>query len=139
MIGCVSTAVSSIVGTKCSHKGNKNVLLTVYSRKIRRAKQSSFLQVLSQSIEQLRNASTHLEEEDEEGSSSEQREPEVTFPPAGVIRSNTLHNTGLMRLKQEPQETERDSEHERERETGEEQKRKSDAEHRLQNMTETDV
>ncbi|XP_056597929.1 histone deacetylase 9-B isoform X2 [Triplophysa dalaica] len=96
-------------------------------------------QVLSQSIEQLRNASTHLEEEDEEGSSSEQREPEVTFPPAGVIRSNTLHNTGLMRLKKEPQETERESENERERETGEEQKRKSDAEHRLQNMTETDV
>ncbi|KAI7799223.1 putative histone deacetylase 9-B-like [Triplophysa rosa] len=91
-------------------------------------------QVLSQSIEQLRNASTHLEEEDEEGSSSE-----VTFPPAGVIRSNTLHNTGVMRLKQEPQETERESGQQRERETGEEQERRSDAERRLQNMTETDV
>lgn len=96
-------------------------------------------QVLSQSIEQLRNASTHLEEEDEEGSSSEQREPEVTSPPAGVIRSNTSHNIGVIRLKQEPPDTERERDKERERDTGEQQEIQSDAERRLQNMTETDV
>lgn len=60
----------------------------------------------------------------------------MTSPPAGVIRSNTLHNAGVIRLKQEPQETERERDEERARDTGEEQ---SDAERRLKNMTETDV
>ncbi|XP_065141031.1 histone deacetylase 9-B isoform X1 [Paramisgurnus dabryanus] len=102
-------------------------------------------QVLSQSIEQLRNGST-LEEEDEDGSSSKQRAPEVTSPPAGVIRSSASHielNAGVIRLKQEPQETQEEGEEMREddrgRDTGEEQEKHSGDEHCMQNMTETDV
>ncbi|XP_051992180.1 histone deacetylase 9-B-like [Xyrauchen texanus] len=112
-------------------------------------------QVLSQSIKQLRNPSTHLEEDEEEGSSTDHREPEITSPPAGVIRSCsfpnstriTAHNepsaahARVIRLKQEPQEEER----ERGRDTDGKNKRipaqlkQRDAERCLENMTETDV
>ncbi|XP_051526934.1 histone deacetylase 9-B isoform X2 [Myxocyprinus asiaticus] len=116
-------------------------------------------QVLSQSIEQLRNPGTHLEEEEEEeeGSSADHREWEITSPPAVVIRSRSFPNSTcitacnepsashakVVRLKQEPQEEERESE--RGRDTGEKDKRNSaqfkrrDAEQCLENMTETDV
>ncbi|XP_067281788.1 histone deacetylase 9-B isoform X2 [Pseudorasbora parva] len=107
-------------------------------------------QVLCQSIEQLRNSSTHLEEEEEE---EELREPEITSPPAGVIRGRSFRNShsepGVIRLKTEPEDGEREGEMEegrgdvREKASGEEQKeisaqlKRSDA--RLENMTETDV
>ncbi|XP_059364948.1 histone deacetylase 9-B-like isoform X2 [Carassius carassius] len=103
-------------------------------------------QVLSQSIEQLRNPSTHLEEEEEdEGASVEHREPEITPPPAGVIHRNShsdpeAAHTRVIRLKTDPEDTQREEERRDVREedmgrdTGEEQK-----EHSLENMTETDV
>ncbi|XP_052388328.1 histone deacetylase 9-B isoform X2 [Carassius gibelio] len=98
-------------------------------------------QVLSQSIEQLRNPSTHLEEEEEdEGASVEHREPEITPPPAGVIHRNShsdpeAAHTRVIRLKTEPEDTQREEERrDMGRDTGEEQK-----EHSLENMTETDV
>ncbi|KAK9958135.1 hypothetical protein ABG768_012309 [Culter alburnus] len=117
-------------------------------------------QVLSQSIEQLRNSSTHLEEEEEE--SAEHREPEITSPPAGVIRSRSFRNSHnepgaaharVIRLKTEPEDGEGEIEEGRGdvrekdtgRDAGEEQKeisaqlKRSDAECRLENMTETDV
>lgn len=105
-------------------------------------------QVLSQSIEQLRNSSTHLEEEEEE---EEHREPEITSPPAGVIRSRSFRNTHteprVIRLKTEPEDGEIEDVREKStgRDAGEEQKeisaqlKRSDAECCLENMTETDV
>ncbi|XP_050993555.1 LOW QUALITY PROTEIN: histone deacetylase 9-B [Labeo rohita] len=111
-------------------------------------------QVLSQSIEQLRNPSTHLEEEEEEGSSSEHRVPEITSPPAGVIRSRsepTAAHARVIRMKTEPEDGDREEERggvreeDMRRDTGEEQKeisarmKRSNAEHCLENMTETDV
>uniref|UniRef100_A0A8C1VZS6 histone deacetylase n=1 Tax=Cyprinus carpio TaxID=7962 RepID=A0A8C1VZS6_CYPCA len=113
-------------------------------------------QVLSQSIEQLRNPSTHLEEEEEE----EHREPEITPPPAGVIRSRSFRNshsgpeaahTRVIRLKTEPEDGQREEERRDVREedmgrdTGEEQEeisaqmKRSQSEHSLESMTETDV
>ncbi|XP_051948738.1 histone deacetylase 9-B-like isoform X2 [Xyrauchen texanus] len=116
-------------------------------------------QVLSQSIEQLRNPCTHLEEEEEEeeGSSADHGEWEIIAPPAVVIRSRSFPNStsitacnepsashaSVVRLKQEPQEEEREGE--RGRDTGEKDKRNSaqfkrrDAEQCLESMTETDV
>ncbi|KAK7124249.1 hypothetical protein R3I94_018572 [Phoxinus phoxinus] len=105
-------------------------------------------QVLSQSIEQLRNSSTHLEEEEEEEEEEEHREPEVTSPPAGVIRSRSrsLRHTHAepraIRLKTEPEDGEMEDGREKGtgRDAGEEQKEISgDAERCLENMTETDV
>ncbi|XP_036423448.1 histone deacetylase 9-B [Colossoma macropomum] len=71
-------------------------------------------QMLSQSIEQLRNPTAYLEE-DEEGASGQ----ELTLPPAGVIRthsSSRLENgtqteappaqVGVIRVKEEPLESE---------------------------------
>ncbi|XDV33725.1 hypothetical protein PO909_004026 [Leuciscus waleckii] len=99
-------------------------------------------QALSQSIEQLRNSSTHLEEEEDE---EEHREPEMASPPAGVIHSRSFRHTHaeprVIRLKTEPE----DGEIEDGRDAGEEQKeisaqlKRSDAERSLENMTETDV
>ncbi|KAL0167130.1 hypothetical protein M9458_038974, partial [Cirrhinus mrigala] len=69
--------------------------------------------VLSQSIEQLRNPSTHLEEEEEEGSSSEHRVPEITSPPAGVIRSRSepaAAHARVIRMKTEPEDRDREEE-----------------------------
>ncbi|XP_026145172.1 histone deacetylase 9-B-like isoform X2 [Carassius auratus] len=106
-------------------------------------------QVLSQSIEQLRNPSTHLEEEEEE------EEEEITSPPAGVIRSCSSRNSpsepmaalaGVIRLKTEPDDGEREQESwDTQRHTGEKQEESSakmktrDAEHCLEDMTESDV
>ncbi|XP_058610491.1 histone deacetylase 9-B isoform X2 [Onychostoma macrolepis] len=113
-------------------------------------------QVLSQSIEQLRNPSTHLEEEEEEEGAS----AEITSPPAGVIRSRSFRNSpsepaaALARvicLKTEPEDGEREREswdvreQDTWRHTGEEQEQSSaqmkpsNAEHCLESMTETDV
>ncbi|KAK1785511.1 hypothetical protein P4O66_018873 [Electrophorus voltai] len=67
-------------------------------------------QVLSHSIEHLRNATAHLEE-DEEGAAWEPRCQEITLPPAGVIRSHSSGGGGaeapaaqvrVIRVKQEP-------------------------------------
>ncbi|KAG1948348.1 histone deacetylase 9-B isoform X1 [Pimephales promelas] len=104
-------------------------------------------QVLSQSIDQLRNSSTHLEEEEEE--EEEHREPEITSPPAGVIRSRSFRNTHteprVIRLKTEPEDGEIEDVREKGTggDAGEEQKemcaplKRSDDERRLENMTET--
>ncbi|XP_077086168.1 histone deacetylase 9-B isoform X2 [Siphateles boraxobius] len=102
-------------------------------------------QVLSQSIEQLRNSSTHLEEEEEE--EEEHREPEITSPPAGVIRSRTHTEPRVIRLKTEPEngEIEEGRGEGTESDAGEEPKeisaelKRSDAERCLENMTETAV
>ncbi|XP_016428390.1 histone deacetylase 9-B-like [Sinocyclocheilus rhinocerous] len=112
-------------------------------------------QVLSQSIEQLRNPSTHLEEEEEEEEEEEGASAEITSPPAGVIRSRSFRNSPsepaaalarVIRLKTEPEDGEREQERrDTRRHTGEEQEessaqvKPSDAEHCLENMTETDV
>lgn len=92
----------------------------------------------------------------------EHREPEITSPPAGVIRSRSFRNSHnepgaaharVIRLKTEPEDGEGEIEEGRgdvrEKETGrdagEEQKeisaqlKRNDAERCLENMTETDV
>ncbi|XP_030644755.1 histone deacetylase 9-B [Chanos chanos] len=87
-------------------------------------------QILTQSIEQLRNPSAHLQEEDEESALREQRELEDTLPPGGVIRSHSLRSSsnssgscdmstkaeatmtqvGVIKVKEEPLESESEME-----------------------------
>ncbi|XP_017576444.1 histone deacetylase 9-B isoform X2 [Pygocentrus nattereri] len=85
-------------------------------------------QMLSQSIEQLRNPTAHLEEDEEGVSGAEAKGQELTLPPAGVIRthsssSSRLENgtqteappaqVGVIRVKEEPLESESRMEEER--------------------------
>lgn len=80
--------------------------------------------------------------------------PEITSPPAGVIRSRsepTAAHARVIRMKTEPEDGDREEERggvreeDMRRDTGEEQKeisarmKRSNAEHCLENMTETDV
>ncbi|KAK2836295.1 hypothetical protein Q7C36_014164 [Tachysurus vachellii] len=121
-------------------------------------------QVLSQSIEQLRNPTAHLEEDEEA------RALELTLPPAGVIRSHSSSSSSsssihlesgvqnetsstpasVIRVKEEPLDPEsrmeeggrsggvagrRDERNER----GEELMKEVKSEQNVENMTETDV
>ncbi|XP_027031577.2 histone deacetylase 9-B isoform X4 [Tachysurus fulvidraco] len=120
-------------------------------------------QVLSQSIEQLRNPTAHLEEDEEA------RALELTLPPAGVIRSHSSSSSSssihlesgvqnetsstpasVIRVKEEPLDPEsrmeeggrsggvagrRDERNER----GEEPMKEVKSEQNVENMTETDV
>ncbi|KAI4885236.1 hypothetical protein NFI96_012603, partial [Prochilodus magdalenae] len=76
-------------------------------------------QMLSQSIEQLRNPTAYLEEDEEGASGQDLKGQELTLPPAGVIRthsSSRLENgtqteappaqVGVIRVKEEPLESE---------------------------------
>ncbi|XP_060798612.1 histone deacetylase 9-B isoform X2 [Neoarius graeffei] len=109
-------------------------------------------QILSQSIEQLRNPTAHLEEDEEV------RGLELTLPPAGVIRSHSSSSNiqlesnsqsetpsapaSVIRVKEEPldpesriEEAGRDERKEREEEMMKEVK----SEQNVESMTETDV
>ncbi|XP_053468650.1 histone deacetylase 9-B isoform X2 [Ictalurus furcatus] len=117
-------------------------------------------QMLSQSIEQLRNPTAHLEEDEEA------RSPELTLPPAGVIRSHSssssiqLESSGqsetpsapasVIRVKEEPLDTESRMEEEgrdrsvagrrdERKERGEEPMKEVKSEQNVESMTETDV
>lgn len=116
--------------------------------------------MLSQSIEQLRNPTAHLEEDEET------RALELTLPPAGVIRSHSSSSSihlesgvqnetsstpaSVIRVKEEPLDPEsrmeeggrsggvagrRDERNER----GEEPMKEVKSEQNVENMTETDV
>ncbi|KAM9494434.1 histone deacetylase 9-B isoform 2-T2 [Clarias gariepinus] len=120
-------------------------------------------QMLSQSIEQLRNPSAHLEEDEEP------RGLELTLPPAGVIRSHSSSSSNnsiqfesssqietssapasVIRVKEEPLDPESrmeeggrdggvpDGRHER-KERGEEPMTGVKSEQNVESMTETDV
>ncbi|XP_058234065.1 histone deacetylase 9-B isoform X2 [Hemibagrus wyckioides] len=118
-------------------------------------------QVLSQSIEQLRNPTAHLEEDEEA------RAPELTLPPAGVIRSHSSSSSNIhlessvqsetpsapasvIRVKEEPLDPESRMEEggrgggvagrrDERKERGEEPMTEVKSEQNVENMTETDV
>ncbi|XP_066530657.1 histone deacetylase 9-B [Hoplias malabaricus] len=122
-------------------------------------------QMLSQSIEQLRNPTAHLEEDEEGAPTLEPRAQEHTLPPAGVIRthsSSRLENSmqtdeplvqvGVIRVKEEPLEADNRMEGGREegrkrdegRKASEEQQKDAvlfqvKMERHVESMTETDV
>lgn len=119
--------------------------------------------MLSQSIEQLRNPTAHLEEDEET------RGPELTLPPAGVIRShssssssNSIHLessvqsespsvlASVIRVKEEPLDPESRMEgggrdggapgrRDEKKERGEEPMKEVKSEQNVESMTETDV
>lgn len=119
--------------------------------------------MLSQSIEQLRNPTAHLEEDEEA------RGPEITLPPAGVIRSHSSSSNSssiqlessvqsetssapasVIRVKEEPldpesrmEEGERDGSvpgrRDERKERGEEPMKEVKSERNVESMTETDV
>ncbi|KAK3511800.1 hypothetical protein QTP70_023175 [Hemibagrus guttatus] len=118
-------------------------------------------QVLSQSIEQLRNPTAHLEEDEEA------RAPELMLPPAGVIRSHSSSSSNIhlessvqsetpsapasvIRVKEEPLDPESRMEEggrrggvagrrDERKERGEEPMTEVKSEQNVENMTETDV
>lgn len=82
------------------------------------------MQLLSKSIEQLRQPSAHLQESEEEQEEQQQqhreqaqRMPEDRLPPGGVIRKHTLSSSGssgelpdghygVIKVKEEPADSE---------------------------------
>lgn len=77
------------------------------------------MQLLSKSIEQLRQPSAHLQESEEEQEELQHRElaqrmQEDRVPPGGVIRKHTLSNSGelpaghygVIKVKEEPADSE---------------------------------
>lgn len=114
--------------------------------------------MLSQSIEQLRNPTAHLEEDEEA------RGPELTLPPAGVIRSHSSSSSihlessvqsetlstpaSVIRVKEEPLDPESRMEEggrdegvpgRRDERRGEEPMNEVKSEQNVEYMTETDV
>lgn len=120
--------------------------------------------MLSQSIEQLRNPTAHLEEDEEA------RGPEITLPPAGVIRSHSSSSSSsnsiqlesciqsetssapasVIRVKEEPLDPESRMEEggregsvpgrrDERKERGEEPMKEVKSEQNVESMTETDV
>ena len=80
------------------------------------------LQLLSKSIEQLRQPNAHLQESEEEEEHRDERMQEDRLPPGGVIRKHTLSSRssggssgelsdthrGVIKVKEEPVDSEDD-------------------------------